>query len=195
MSAGAAAAFALASAAFSAVDGYYGAKSQQYALRGRALTLDYQAGISRINAQLASQQASEVMRLREKRLMMTGLQYAQAEGARKARTAARGVQAGVGSAGEIAASLAFAKETDRLEINSASVREKNAARRAMFSARAQGALASVAARSSRDLAGAISPWGSAAMAFGSSLLNSGSMMAMYSMGGAQANPATTSPSP
>ena len=187
---GAAAGLALASATISAVDGYYSAKSQQYALRGRALTLDYQAGISRINAQLASQQASEVMRLREKRLMMTGLQYAQAEGNRRSRTAARGVQAGVGSAAEIAASLAFAKETDRLEINSASVREKNAARRAMFSARAQGALASIAAASSRNLAGAISPWGSAAMAFGSSLINAGSAMAMYSPFGAQPNPAT-----
>lgn len=194
MSAGAAAGLAFASAAFSAVDGYYGAKSQQYALRSRALTLEYQSSIARINAQLASQQASEVMRLREKRLMMTGLQYAQAEGARKARTAARGVQAGVGSAGEIAASLAFAKETDRLEINSAAVREKNAARRAMFSARAQGALASIAATSSRNIAGAISPWGSAISAFGSSLLSAGSMMAMYGQPGAQAPTPSTAAS-
>lgn len=149
-----------------AVGSYYAAESQKYALKSQAMDLKYRQTMANMNARSAEQEAQAVIQAGQAEMGRLGLQYGQLKGEMRASTGARGVQAGVGSEAEAAASVEYAKQTDRIMINSNAVRAANAARARAVGMRNEAAMAGANASALRSQAGAIQPW----MSAGSSLL-------------------------
>lgn len=152
--------------AVQAAGAYYAAKSQQYQLRSQALDLEFQATIAGLNARAAEGDAQSALEAGKREAGRIGLQYRQVKEAARTRTAAGGIQAGVGSAAEEQASIAYAKEADQITISSNAVRAANASRMAAVGQRNNQRMAMVGARNARRAAGSISPW----LAAGSSLI-------------------------
>lgn len=141
----------------SAVGAYAEAQAKQFELRSQALSLEYQQTLSAINARLAESDAQQILEAGKQQVGMSGLQYAQVRGANRASAASRGIQAGVGSAAEVATSIDYAAESDRLTINSNTVRAASQRRLQATDIANQGALAGVSAANIRTSAGSINP--------------------------------------
>jgi hypothetical protein len=98
-----------------------------------------------------------------------GQERAQAE----VGVAARGLQAGVGSARDLMATLDYAREADRYVISANAVRAAEAARLQRVDVQNQAAMARASASNLETSAGGISPWGM----FATSLLGSAATVA------------------
>lgn len=146
-----------AGAVSSAIGAFYSVQAAQYRAKSTALSLEFQQQMSFMNARAAERDAQRSLLAGQREAGRVGLQYKQLKGATVARQAAAGIQGGVGSAGEIAASIELAKETDQLTITRNAVRAANAHRTGRVNALNRGQLAGVSAANLKTTAGAMSP--------------------------------------
>lgn len=160
---------ALGGAVADAVGSYYAVKAMQYQARMQASALHHQQQMSYIEARQAERDAQRATRAGQREGARLSLQYGQAKAATTARQAAAGIQGGVGSAAEIAASIEYAKQSDRLVIDRNAVLEANAHRTRRTNAVNSGLFAGTMAANVRRMSGAVSP----ELAGVSSLLGSG----------------------
>lgn len=154
----------------SAVGSYYAAKTAQYQAKSQALNLQFQADMSRMNARAAEYQAQQILFAGERQVGQYTMRAGQVKAGAQASLAARGIQAGVGSAKEVVASLDLMKETDALTINANAVRAAEAARTQKQNLLTQANLGDVSAQNALATASTISP----GMAGFTSLLGSAS---------------------
>jgi len=152
----------VAGAVGSALGTYYSIKAAQYRANSQALNLEFQQEISYIVARTAERDAQHTLLAGQRAAGRVGLQYRQLKEATITRQSAAGIQAGVGSAAEVATSIELAKETDQLAITRNSVRAANAHRTGRVNARNRAQFAGVSAENLRRDASALSPFGSAA---------------------------------
>lgn len=156
-----------------AVGTYYAAQAQRYQLKSQALDLEYRQTMAALNARAAANDAVLELQAGQQEAGRVGLQYRQVRGAHRASAAARGLQGGVGSEAEVAASIEYAKEADMITINANAVRAANAARARGVGLQAEARMAGLGAENARRTAGLISPW----MGAGTSLLGSAGSVA------------------
>lgn len=140
-----------------AIGSFYEAESQKYQLKSQALTLDFRRSISNINARAAEADASAIFEAGRRRRAQATLRLGQVRGAQRVSAAARGVQAGVGSAAEVLASTDLAVAVDAYAIDANTFRATSAARRRAVDLRNQTLLTGVAAENVRDTRRSISP--------------------------------------
>lgn len=141
----------------SAIGSYYAVQAQRYQLRSQALDLEFQGSIADINARAAEQDAQATLRAGQQQKALSTLRYGQAKAASRTRQAAAGVQAGVGSAGEVQASIEVAKELDSLTIERNAVRAAGASRTRAVNFQNQALLSRVSAANVRRTAGTLNP--------------------------------------
>lgn len=141
----------------SVIGAYYGAQAARDQGKSQALALEFQQTLANINARAAEIDAQGILRESQRQMGRTDLQYRALARAAQARLAARGVQAGVGSAGEIRASIEYARQSDRVSITTSGVRAANAARMQAVNARNQAIAAGVGASNLRIGAQSINP--------------------------------------
>ena len=141
----------------SAVSSYYSVKAMQYRARSQALALDFQRQMSHVVARQAEKNAQRSLMAGQQAAGRAGLKYGQIKGSMRVKQAASGVQAGVGSAGEIAASIEYAKEADQLVITRNAVQEANAHRTGKVNALNRGRMAGASAVGLRAGADALNP--------------------------------------
>lgn len=156
-----------------AVGTYYEAKARQSELKSQALSMDFEQSMAAINARRMEVEAESILQAGRQQVGLSGLQWAQTRGANRARTGARGVQAGVGSAAEVTASIDYAAEVDKLTISANAVRAAGNARMGAVDQRNRGLLAGVSASNLRMTARGINPL---SMAHTSLLASSGSAL-------------------
>ena len=113
--------------------------------------------MSNLAARQAEFQAQGIMEAGQRQIGAYTMQAGAAKSTAKTQLAARGVQAGKGSAAEIMATFDLIKEIDAMTINANTVRAAEAQRMAATRARVQGIMAGASARSYGLMAGAISP--------------------------------------
>lgn len=182
----------LAAATLDAFGAYYQARSAQNQFRSAALDADFQASIANINAREAEEEASFIRHQRQTEHARIGLRSGQERAAVAATTAAAGVQAGVGSAAEVQASMRLAAALEQHSTRLSFTRAENDARGRGVDMRNRSLLARTSARNLRRSASAINPRASA----GASLLGSGGRFAaMYagSSGGGGGSPRFRTP--
>jgi hypothetical protein len=144
--------------AVQAVGGFYSVKSAQYKAKSQALTLEFEQTIAYMNARSAERDAQRTLRAGQEAAGRVGLQYGQVKEGLRTRQAAGGIQAGVGSAAEVATSVEYAKESDMNTIGRNAVYGASAHRRTSASFYGRGLLAGASARNIRGMAGAMNPW-------------------------------------
>lgn len=174
---GAGASMQAAGLVMSAVGTYYGEKSRKLALESQARTALFQSQLSGINERIARRAAFDTLMAGRKQIAMMTLQSGLAKSSQTASMAARGIQAGVGSARDVMASMDFARETDALQVNSNATRQAGAQMMEATQFGIQGMMQRAQARNIRAQAKAINPW----MAMAGSLLGGGGQM-MSSIG-------------
>lgn len=157
----------------SMVGSFYSAQSQRYAAKSAAMNAEFEASMANINARAAETHAQDLMEAGQREKAAYTLRAGAAKSANAATTAARGIQAGVGSAAEIAASQDIIKEIDTMAIDMNTARAAAAARMQKVNYRNQGALSAVQANNLRATGKSISPIASAA----TSLLGGAAMFA------------------
>ena len=148
---------AVAGLVTAAIGSFYEAETQKFRLKSQALSLDFQQSIANINARAAEQDAAAIFAAGRRRRAQLTLQFGQVRGAQRVSTAARGIQAGVGSAAEIAASIRLATIVDALTVDANTFRAVSAARRRQIDFETQALLAGVSARNVRGSERSISP--------------------------------------
>ena len=163
----------------SAVGSFYAAKSARYQLKSQESALRFKSEMSNINARMAENQAQQIMQSSRQQMSLAALEYSQQQAADRVSTAARGIQAGVGSASEVAASQEYLKRRALWTMDMNAVRQASAARMQKANIRAeQAAMLAQAGQMSAMRAG-ISPGLSA----GTTLLGSaGQMLSGYGRG-------------
>ena len=166
-------AFAAAGAVTSAIGAFYSVQAAQYQAKAQASSLEFEQWMSNFNARSAEQAAQDELRAGQDKVGRVGLQYGQVKATVVAKQAARGIQGGVGSAKEIAASVDLSKELDQIAITKNSVVRANARREQATNLRNRGLLAGVSAQNLRRTAGAMMP----ALAGFTSLLGGASSVA------------------
>lgn len=141
----------------SALGAFYSVRANQYRARAQASALEHQQQLSWINARQAERDAQGSLLAGQREAARAGQRFGQIKASVEARQSARGIQAGVGSAGEISASIELAKQTDQLAITRNSVRQANAQRTGRVNALARASAAGVEAGNLRGMAGALNP--------------------------------------
>ena len=147
----------VAGALTSAIGAFYSVKSAQYQAKSQALSLEHGQSMAYLNARNAERDAQATLLSGQYEKGKAGLQYAQFKEATLTRQAAAGIQSGVGSAGEIGASIEFAKEADQLAITRNAVHDAKAHRIRREDLLTRGEFAGMSARNVRRSAGAMSP--------------------------------------
>lgn len=145
----------------SAVGAMAAAESSRSDLKSQALSMEFEANVSAINARNAERQAAAIMEAGSQEAMFSDLRYSAAKAAGKASAAARGLVVGAGAAAELAASTELARQADRRTIRLNAVRAANDARIAAVNERIRGSFAGVSASNARRSAGSIVPFVSA----------------------------------
>lgn len=140
-----------------AIGTFYAAQSQRYAARAERLNLEYQGSIADINARAAETDAQALLEAGHLEKLQSTLGFGAARAALRTRQGSSGLQAGVGSAAEVAASLEAAKEIDSLTIDRNALRAAGAARMREVNFQNQAALARVSARNIHGAAHSLSP--------------------------------------
>jgi len=137
---------------FDMVGGYYKALSRRGELRQQALSLDFEAFTSQLDARSSELDAMAVLDAGKQELGQYSMQSGQFRASVAASQAASGVQAGVGSAAEVLASLDLKKELDTMTIKSNAVRRAAALRIQAQNQRNAADMARVSAANSRRTA-------------------------------------------
>lgn len=164
---------AVAGMATSAIGAYYAAKTQQYQLESQALNMDFQKSMSELNAKNAEFTAQTILESGQRQIGAVTMRAGNVKGAARASMAARGIQAGVGSAADVIATTDLMKEVDVNTINARSVQAAEAQRMAAVNSQNQAMMAGVSADNARMSASTINPF----MATTGSLLGSASTVA------------------
>lgn len=164
---------AIAGMASSAIGAYYSAKTQQYQLNSQALTMDYQKSMSELNAKNAEFTAQTILESGQRQIGAVTMRAGNVKGAARASMAARGIQAGVGSAADVIATTDLIKEVDVNTINARSVQAAEAQRMQKVNLENQAMMSGVSADNARMGASTISPF----MSTSGSLLGSASTVA------------------
>ena len=151
----------IAGAVNQAIGSFYAAKNAQIQARMQEQNLLFQQRMSNIAARQAEFQAQGIMEAGQRQIGAYTMQAGAAKSQAKTQLAARGVQAGKGSAAEIMATFDLIKEIDAMTINANTVRAAEAQRMAATRAQVQGIMAGASARSYGLMAGAINPMASA----------------------------------
>lgn len=152
----------MASTGLNAVGSYYDAKTQKYGLLSAAQNAEFQAGISSLNARNAEVDAQATLEAGQAAVGMRSMQGAQERAGAKVADAASGVQAGVGSAAEVQASMRLAEQIDAGVISKNAVRQAWGRRAEAADAQNQANLAMTEAAHLRRTAKKINPYLSAA---------------------------------
>jgi hypothetical protein len=139
------------------IGAYYAAQAQRYRARSERLNLEFQGSIADINARAAERDAQDLLAAGQLEKMSATLRYGAVKATSRARIAASGLQAGVGSAAEVQTSIEAAKEIDALTIDRNAVRAANASRMRAVNYRNEALLARVSARNVHDMAHSLSP--------------------------------------
>lgn len=121
----------------SAVGSYYAAKSARYQLKSQESALRFKSEMSNINARMAENQAQQIMESSRQQIGLAALNYSQQQAADRASAAARGLQAGVGSTSEVAASNEYMKRRALWTMDINAVRQASAARMQKANIRAE----------------------------------------------------------
>ena len=111
----------------SALGSFYSAKSQQYQLKGAAMNADFQQSMANLNARAAERQAQAIIEAGQREIGRYTMQAGAAKASANASQAARGIQAGVGSAAEISASQDYIKAVDVMTMDVNTARQAAAA--------------------------------------------------------------------
>lgn len=141
----------------SAIGSYYAAQSQQNQLKMQAQNLRFQAQMSALNARQAEFAAQQATMAGQQAIGRYTMAAGQQKAGARASLAARGIQAGVGSAAEIMASMDLVKEVDRLTMNANLVRQAEAIRMQGVNYMTQGVMQGTSANNVMATAGTISP--------------------------------------
>ena len=163
----------VAGALSSAAGAYYQVQAAQYQAKSRALSLQFSQQLSHLNARNAERDAQQEILAGQREAGRTGLAYRQIKGEAQARQAAAGIQGGVGSAGEVAASIELANQQDQTAITRNSVRAANAARAGRVNAENQARMTGVSAENVRASGKSLNP----ALAGATSLIGSAAQVA------------------
>lgn len=142
----------------SAMGAYFGAKQAQLDLRAKSSNLDYQAKMAGINARMSEMQAQQIMKAGQFAQMTQTMKAGQQMASYRTSLAARGGQAGEGSAAEVMASARLMKDLDKMTLNSNTVRAAEAERMKKVGYKNQSALLGVSAANQMASAGTISPF-------------------------------------
>lgn len=164
---------AIAGMASSAIGAYYGAKTQQYQLESQALNMDFQKSMSELNAKNAEFTAQTILESGQRQIGAVTMRAGNVKGAARASMAARGIQAGVGSAADVIATTDLIKEVDVNTINARAVQTAEAQRMAAVNAQNQAMMSGVSADNARMGASTINPF----MSTSASLLGGASSVA------------------
>ena len=153
---------ALVMGVFGAINGaigsFYQAQSAQNEMKMQAQNLRFQGQIAAVNARGAEFSAQQTMLAGERAIGQYTMQAGQQKGSAKAAMAARGIQAGVGSAKEVVGSMDLIKEIDVLTMNANSVRQAEALRTQRVNYINQSVMAGTSADNMMASARTISPW-------------------------------------
>lgn len=141
----------------SAIGAYFNAKSQQVSLQSQASTLKFQAELGQINASLVELQAQQIMRAGRMQQWAVGLKAGAIKSSARASMAARGIQAGEGSAAEVIATTDLMKEVDLMTLESNTVRAAEAERMRKVGIESSAMMQQISAQNLNASAGTISP--------------------------------------
>jgi hypothetical protein len=108
--------------------GFHGARMAQEEAKSQASAYGHRARMLELDRRAAELRAESILEAGQVEAGMVSLEGEQRRAAIEASTAARGVEAGVGSAAEVQASEKLIEQIDVYNINLASVRAANAAR-------------------------------------------------------------------
>jgi len=158
--AGAGMAMAIGGMVVQAIGGYYAARSAKLQARSAALSLEFQGSMADINARNAELDAQAIRRAGQWEAARLSMESGAMIASGRVSQAAAGLQAGVGSAGEVAASAEMMKRLDAYAVNLNAVRQANAARARSVDFQNQGLLSRTAAANTRRMGGAISTFAS-----------------------------------
>lgn len=142
----------------SAIGSYYAAQSRKSELRQAALSLDFEAFTSDLNARSAEKDALSVLAAGRKDVGQYTMQAGQARSSVAVSQAAGGIQAGVGSAAEVMASMDLVKEIDTMTIKSNSARQAAALRIRAQDLRTSASFSRVSAANVRGMNRTINPY-------------------------------------
>lgn len=167
----------IAGAGMSAVGSFYQAQSQKSGYLSKASDAELDATVQDMAARQFGLQADSTMIAGQKQIGQYTMRAGQIRAGTQASLAARGIQAGVGSAAENLASQDLIKEIDVLAINSNAVREAEALKMQRTGAMNRAMMSRVSAKNLRAMAGTINPWLSVATSLLGSAGNMGSQWA------------------
>ncbi len=139
-------------AVYEMVGGYYKAMSRRGELKQQALSLDFEAFTSNLDARSSEMDAMAVLDAGKQALGQYTMQAGQFRADVATSQAASGIQAGVGSAAEVMASLDLRKEIDTMTIKSNAARRAAALRIQAQNQRSAADLARVSAANTRRTA-------------------------------------------
>lgn len=153
--------WAIAAAVFSGLSSAYAnfaaVRTQQYQAKSQASALSFRSRMLDYDARAAEQRAQQILQQGQSDVGRISLEGSQRRAETAASTAARGVEAGVGSAAEVAASERLIEAIDVYNVNLSSVREANAARTGAVTLRNEALLGRVGSRNLRRSARAAAP--------------------------------------
>lgn len=146
-----------AGVALQTVGAFYSAEADRYNLKSQASTQDFQASLAAFNARSAELDAQRQLRASQQEAGRSDLRYRQILARSRVAQNRGGIQAGVGSAGEVQASIRFSQQSDRFSITMNGVLASNAARLRSVGLQNQALLARTSAANLRRQARGISP--------------------------------------
>jgi hypothetical protein len=155
---------------------YYGLKAQQGAYRLEAMNAEFAANQSSIAARAAERDAENIIRAGQQEAGRRGFMAAREAASFRAETAARGVDVGTGSAGEMERAIRIAAEVDKRTIRTNAQMRASATREAAANQRAGSLLGRATAANLRASASSINP---ALGAVGAGLNSTSSLIGNY----------------
>jgi uncharacterized protein YneF (UPF0154 family) len=116
------------SAIMSGIASYFSAKASQRQAQFEAEMAQIRSRMAEMGVRMSERQAQSILRAGSIQQAQQSMKAGQIKSSQKATMAARGIQAGVGSAAEVVASTDIMKEMDTATINAEAVRQAWAAR-------------------------------------------------------------------
>jgi hypothetical protein len=151
----------IAGAVNSAIGAYYQAQNQQFQLESQASSMRFRQELFKLNQEQSEYAAEQTMAASQREAGRIYMRGGAVKGAARASMAARGIQAGVGSAAETIATTDLVTEIDALTINANAVRAAENLRTQSVNYGTQSVMAGVSANNYSASAGSINPFASA----------------------------------
>ena len=155
---GAGLAIGIAGALTQAVGSFYAAKSAKLEAKSQALALDFRSQVAMVEARAAEEQAQAIFVANRREQAVMGQRAAETRERARAAIAARGGTLGVGSAGEVVASIDYESKLAAFTVSANAVRAAAAARMRAQGARTESVFAGVSARNVARSGQSIRPW-------------------------------------